>query len=392
MRCIHCSFEAELDQSLITCPNCGGLLEIRCDPKIDFAFKSARGRGVWRYSPLIPGKYSRVVSLMEGDTPLIDTSSFGGKFMAKFEGANPTGSFKDRGMSVAVSNALTLGYRAVMAASTGNTAASAAAYAARARMRAFIVLPQGKIAMGKLAQAILYGAYVIEVQGSFDQGLETVMSVHRVEDRIYPLNSFNPWRLEGQKTLAFELVESVGVPDAVIVPVGNAGNIYAIWKGFMELKELGLTDRVPKMIGVQAEGASPIAKAVMKGKDVPEFEEFPETVASAIRIGKPVNWLRAMRAIRESRGTAITVSDHEILQAQREMARKEGVGVEPASAAALAGYMKLLESERLSREDLTVGVFTGNALKDPESMMRVNTNRFTVAPSEVLKLVERELS
>jgi len=182
------------------------------------------------------------------------------------------------------------------------------------------------------------------------------------------------------------------VPDAVIVPVGNAGNIYAIWKGFMELKELGLTDRVPKMIGVQAEGASPIAKAVMKGKDVPEFEEFPETVASAIRIGKPVNWLRAMRAIRESRGTAITVSDHEILQAQREMARKEGVGVEPASAAALAGYMKLLESERLSREDLTVGVFTGNALKDPESMMRVNTNRFTVAPSEVLKLVERELS
>ncbi|WP_126449933.1 threonine synthase [Sulfodiicoccus acidiphilus] len=391
MRCLRCSFESDLDQRLVTCPNCGGLLEIKLDPKVDFSFSSARGRGVWRYSPLIPGRYDKVVSLEEGNTPLIKTSTFGGNFLAKFEGANPTGSFKDRGMSVAVSNASNLGYRAVMAASTGNTAASAAAYAARAGMRSFIILPKGKIALGKLAQSVLYGAEVIEVEGNFDEGLEAVLNVHKTNGTVYPLNSFNPWRLEGQKTLAFEVVESVGVPDTVVVPVGNAGNIYAIWKGFVELTQVGLTERVPRMIGVQAEGASPIARAVLEGREIPEFTESPETIASAIRIGKPVNWPRAMRAIRESNGTAVVVTDEEILLAQTEMARREGLGVEPASAATLAGYVKLLKLGVVSKEELVVGVFTGHSLKDPDSMMRAGTRRFLVPPSEVLKLVEGEL-
>ncbi|BBD72671.1 threonine synthase [Sulfodiicoccus acidiphilus] len=331
------------------------------------------------------------MSLEEGNTPLIKTSTFGGNFLAKFEGANPTGSFKDRGMSVAVSNASNLGYRAVMAASTGNTAASAAAYAARAGMRSFIILPKGKIALGKLAQSVLYGAEVIEVEGNFDEGLEAVLNVHKTNGTVYPLNSFNPWRLEGQKTLAFEVVESVGVPDTVVVPVGNAGNIYAIWKGFVELTQVGLTERVPRMIGVQAEGASPIARAVLEGREIPEFTESPETIASAIRIGKPVNWPRAMRAIRESNGTAVVVTDEEILLAQTEMARREGLGVEPASAATLAGYVKLLKLGVVSKEELVVGVFTGHSLKDPDSMMRAGTRRFLVPPSEVLKLVEGEL-
>ncbi len=371
------------------CPKCGGLLEIIVKHKrINFA--EFKGKGVWRYKQLIPGKYEKVVTLNEGGTPLIKSRRFRGAYY-KFEGANPTGSFKDRGMTVAVSAAASLNYKVVVAASTGNTAASAAAYASRAGLKSYIVLPKGKVAIGKLAQSILYGATIIEIESNFDVALSSVMKLYKEHRIVYPLNSFNPWRLEGQKTIAFEIYEEIGVPDNVIVPVGNAGNIYAIWKGFHELYESGVIDRVPKMIGVQAEGAAPIAKAFEKGLDRPDFVDNPETIATAIRIGKPVNWRKAIKAIKESKGVAIAVSDNEILEAQRELARTEGIGVEPASAASLAGYKKLLERGLIDENQVTVMILTGHALKDPESMTKAEARRILVNPEHVDKVILGDL-
>jgi threonine synthase len=294
-------------------------------------------------------------------------------------------------MTVAVSSAVSNGYKVVVAASTGNTAASAAAYASRGGLRSYIILPKGKVAMGKLAQSILYGATIIEIESNFDVAMSSVMKLYKEHRVVYPLNSFNPWRLEGQKTIAFEIVEELGVPDNVIVPVGNAGNIYAIWKGFNELYEAGRIDRVPRMIGVQAEGAAPIAKAVEKSLDQPEFVDNPETVATAIRIGKPVNWKKALKAIKLSKGSAITASDNEILEAQKELARIDGIGAEPASAAALAGYKKLLSSGKISEDETTVIVLTGHALKDPDVMIKADARRILVNPEHLDKLILGDL-
>ncbi|BDB97754.1 threonine synthase [Saccharolobus caldissimus] len=392
MKCLSCGYETPIDQHTILCPKCGGLLEIIIEPPKDFSLSKLKGRGVWRYKDLIPGYYKSIISINEGNTPLIKSANINKQLYFKFEGLNPTGSFKDRGMTVAVSSAVSLNYKTVIAASTGNTAASAAAYAARAGIKSFIVLPKGKVALGKLAQSVLYGAIILEVDGSFDVAMEAVMRLYRDLKIVYPLNSFNPWRLEGQKTIAFEIMEDIGVPENVIVPVGNAGNIYAIWKGFNELLKIGIIDKVPRMIGVQAEGASPIANAIIKGKNEPDFIENPDTVATAIRIGRPVNWQKAMKAIKESKGTAIVVSDSEILEAQKTLARKEGIGAEPASAAALAGYFKAINYGIIDKDEKTVLILTGHSLKDPESMAKADTKRILVNPLHIEKIIVGEIN
>ena len=302
----------------------------------------------------------------------------GDELYIKFEGVNPTGSFKDRGMAVAVSLALDAGARAVVVASTGNTAASAAAYAARAGLKTIVLLPKGGVARGKLFQSALHGAVIVEVNGNFDKAMSMVMKI--AGRKLYPLNSFNPWRLEGQKTIAYEIFEELGCPDNVVVPVGNAGNISAIWKGFVELRSLGLCNKLPRMIGVQASGAAPLAKAWREGRSEPVWIDEPRTVASAIRIGRPVNWIKAMRAVMESGGEMVEVSDDEILKAQKLLARQDGVGAEPAGAASLAGYLKLRP------RGTTVIVVTGHALKDPDS-----AEVETVNERELLNLIEQWL-
>jgi threonine synthase len=245
-----------------------------------------------------------------------------------------------------------------------------AMYSAKAGLKAYVLLPAGKVALGKVAQALMHGAKVIAIKGNFDRALELVREVCE-KMGFYLLNSVNPFRLEGQKTIAFEIVDEIGVPDYVILPVGNAGNISAIWKGFKELKEFGLIDELPKMIGVQAEGANPIYRAVREGKDKIDPVKNPETVATAIRIGNPVNARKALRAIYESKGTAVQVSDEEILEAQKELAREEGIGVEPASASSLAGFKKLLNEGYIDRGDVVVCVTTGHLLKDPEIVLKI---------------------
>ena len=309
-----------------------------------------------RYRDRLPlGPDDPVISLMEGSTPLIHaprlSERLGIETHLKFEGMNPTGSFKDRGMTVAVSWAAGKGAEAVICASTGNTAASAAAYAARAGMRCAVIVPEGKIARGKLAQAVMHGARVIELRGNFDQALEIVREVvarHPVE----LVNSINPYRIEGQKTAAFEVCDELGAaPDALAIPVGNAGNVTAWWRGFNEYGQ-GL----PRLHGFQAEGAAPL----VIGKPV----EKPETVASAIRIGNPARWKEAEEAFAQSSGSVAAVSDAEILAAQKWLASVEGVFCEPASAASVAGALK-------SPPDgaLLVCVLTGHGLKDPEIVL-----------------------
>jgi threonine synthase len=339
------------------------------------SFKWGRaGRlSVWRYRDLLPlADGVEPVSLGEGGTPLVRIPRVAGvNVFVKLEGSNPTGSFKDRGMTLGVTIARSLKVEGVIVASTGNTAASASAYAARAGLRCLIFLPRGGVAKGKLLQALLHGAEVVEVDGFFDDALEFVLEeyVLRGSRNLYPLNSINPWRLEGQKTVAFEIVEELGgAPDAVVVPVGNAGNISAIWKGFKELWKADLIDRRPRMIGVQAVGAAPLAITWSTRSRELQTVENPATIASAIRIGKPVNWVKAIKAVEESRGAFITVTDEEILKAMMMLAKLEGVGVEPSSAASLAGYLKAVEEGLVDRDERVVLVATGHALKDPDAI------------------------
>ncbi len=278
-----------------------------------------------------------VVSLQEGNTPLILAPNIsdmvGAEVYLKFEGTNPTGSFKDRGMAMAMSKAREEGAEVVMCASTGNTSASAAAYAARCGMRCVVLIPEGKIALGKLAQALIHGAQVLAVQGNFDQALNIVKEI----TSRYPVtlvNSLNPFRIEGQKTGAFEICDRLGqAPDYLAIPVGNAGNITAYWRGFSEYQAKGIVEHRPHMIGFQAEGAAPIVRG--------EVVTNPETVATAIRIGNPASWKYAVNASQESGGSISAVSDQEILDAYQLVARKEGLFVEPASAASIAGILKL---------------------------------------------------
>jgi len=357
-----------LDALLYTCARCGDVLEVihELSPTQKPVFA---GRGVWRYSPLLAVPDRLKVSMEEGATGLhrcdrLERDLGISALLVKNEGENPTGSFKDRGMTVGVSQARTLGATTVACASTGNTAASLAAYAAKAGLRAIVLIPGGKVAMGKVAQATVHGADIIQVEGNFDDAMRVVQELSR-DGSVYLLNSINPFRLEGQKTLAFEVCESLGsAPDAVVLPMGNAGNISAIWKGFKEFHELGLIERLPRMIGVQAAGACPIVRMV--NESVTECRmSNPETVATAIRIGAPVNWKKALRAIQESGGAAATVTDEEILRAQRDLARMEGRFVEPASAAPIA----YLQRYGIESAETVVCVATGHGLKDPEAVL-----------------------
>ncbi len=321
-----------------------------------------------RYGDLldIPA-YTTPVTLLEGDTPLIPmprlAEELGGGFdlWVKFEGMNPTGSFKDRGMTVAISEAAGRGVTAVVCASTGNTAASAAAYAARCGMRALVLIPQGKVAAGKLAGAVAYGAEVIQVDGSFDDALDLVVRLSE-QTPIALVNSLNPYRLEGQKTAAFEICDALGsAPDWLCLPVGNAGNISAYWMGFTQYQRLKQTG-LPRVLGVQAQGSAPL----VLGHPV----EHPETVATAIRIGRPARGEQALQAAEESNGAIIAVSDEAILSMQKRLAAS-GVWVEPASAAGLAGLRQQIERGQVDvRGQRVVAVCTGHGLKDPDIIAR----------------------
>ena len=372
MKCISCGEQYALDEIIYTCRTCGSTLEVVSIPDVSKDIFECRKSTMWKYKEFMPVDESKIVSLEEGGTPFCRCQKLGDKLgielYVKVEGSNPTGSFKDRGMSVGITKAVELGVKTVGCASTGNTSASLAAYAARAGKRCIVLLPAGKVALGKLAQAMFHGAEVFSVNGNFDEALETITAL-ALEGQLYLLNSVNPFRLEGQKSIGFEVVDDLGwkAPDRIILPVGNAGNISAIWKGVKEFNEAGFIDDLPMMTGIQAEGAAPIANAVRKGKNSIEPVINPETVATAIRIGAPVSAQKALRAIYESDGMAETVTDNEILSAQKLLARTEGIGVEPASAASIAGLLKLVDSGEVDKREQVVCIVTGHLLKDPNT-------------------------
>ena len=309
-----------------------------------------------------------VVTLNEGNTPLIYAGYLskllgeGFEVYLKYEGLNPTGSFKDRGMTMAISKACEAGSKAVMCASTGNTSASAAAYAARAGIKCIVLIPSGAIALGKLSQAMIHGATVLAVKGNFDDALDLAKEI----TANYPItlvNSLNPFRIEGQKTASFEICEALGnAPDFQVMPVGNAGNITAYWKGYKEYKELNYIDNLPKMLGFQAAGAAPI----VKGHPIKD----PETIATAIRIGNPASWKSAVSARDESGGLIDMVSDKQILDAYKLLAEKEGVFVEPASAASIAGLLKLSKQKYFKQPAKIACILTGHGLKDPDRVIK----------------------
>ncbi|MBI3754165.1 MAG: threonine synthase [Deltaproteobacteria bacterium] len=333
---------------------------------------------------LLPGiKDDSIVTLREGNTPLIEVLTMGDLFgkgiriFLKYEGLNPTASFKDRGMTMAVSKAKEEGSHAVICASTGNTSASAAAYAARGGLRAYVLIPEGKIALGKLSQAMMHGATVIQVEGNFDDALAIVKEV----SNTYPVtlvNSINPYRIEGQKTAAFEVCSHLGyAPTYHFLPVGNAGNITAYWRGYKEFREKGIIDTLPKMMGFEAEGAAPI----VRGYPI----KNPETVASAIRIGNPSSWENAVKARDESGGVIDMVSDDEIINAYKLLA-KEGVFCEPASAASLAGVIKMHKNDIFKSGDTIVCTLTGHGLKDPDTAIKSSDKPVSVE-AELSKVV-----
>ena len=374
-----------MDEIVYFCKKCGDLLEIKYDYDVlTRALEKSEWEkaplSVWRYKDFMPiNDFSKIVSLNEGGTGLHPCPRLGKqlgvrRLYVKNEGENPTGSFKDRGMTVGVTKAVELGVKSVICASTGNTSASLAAYAAKAGLQCTVLIPAGKIAYGKLAQAMIYGAQVLQVRGNFDQALDIVLKLSETHRSIYLLNSINPFRIEGQKSLAYEICDQLSQesPDRVIVPVGNAGNISAIWKGFTEFHTLGFIGQLPKMTGIQAVGAAPIARAIKNGSDkiVPVWK--PETIATAIRIGAPVSWKKAVNAIRNSHGTAETVTDTEILDAQKMLAQLEGLFVEPASASSIAGLKKLIANGEVDKDECIVCVVTGHGLKDPDVAVKVS--------------------
>jgi len=377
LECVNCGATYPADEILYNCTKCGHLLAVKYSLDTINVTRAAwdkRPLSVWRYKELLPVQ-GEPVTLQEGGTPLYHLKKLGEEMgiphlYAKHEGMNPSGSFKDRGMTVGVSMALQLGKKSVACASTGNTSASLAVYAAKAGIPAVVLLPAGKVAVGKIAQALMHGAKVISIRGNFDRALEMVHDLCLTHG-LYLLNSINPYRLEGQKTIGFEVVDQLGyVPDRFVLPVGNAGNISAVYKGLLELQDLGFIDRLPMMTGIQAQGSSPVVRAMRD--NLPEVvpEQQPETIATAIRIGAPVNAEKALTAIRKTGGLAESVTDEEILRMQRDLARKEGIGVEPASAASVAGIRKLAECGMIDRNERIVCVVTGHLLKDPDTVIK----------------------
>ena len=397
--CTSCGNETPETDAHTRCPQCRGLLEVRhpappggggvLRATFDARWGVRRGvlaSGVWRYrEAVLPGAAPEaVVSYPEGNTPLMTSPAVadwagGTALLLKHEGQNPTGSFKDRGMTVGVTQARRVGARAVACASTGNTAAALAAYAALGGLPALVLVPKGRVALGKLAQALAYGARTLLVRGNFDQCLELA---DQASDRlgVYLLNSVNPFRLEGQKTIVFELLQQLAwqAPDWIVVPAGNLGNIAAFGKALAEACEWGLIDRLPRLAAVQAEGAAPFALSFKDGFARRHRVE-PRTVATAIQIGNPVSYDRAVRAVRDTDGVVLAVPDDEILEA-KAVVDGAGIGCEPASAAAIAGTRRLARDGVITRAARVVAILTGHVLKDPASVTEYHQERDPAPP------------
>lgn len=383
-----------LHERAVACPKCGDLLEVVVNrPKVEPAAMkrmwlerrmsnaSADRSGVWRFRDLLPGPYdpASIITLSEGNTPLVHGLKTGqasglDRLFFKHLGWNPTGCFKDLGMTVGMTEAKFVGAKIVACASTGNTSASLAAYASRANLEAQVYLPSGKISLNKLAQALDFGAKIVEVNGNFDAALDQLL---QTTDRdIYFLNSVNPFRVEGQKTVMIEMMEQLDwqAPDYVICPGGNLGNSAAFGKALEELKEFGFIDRVPKLVVVQATGANPFAQLWRSGGEEITPSAHPETVATAIRIGNPRSWRKALHSVRYTGGFVMDVTDEEIGEA-KHLIGLDGIGCEPASATTLAGLRKLHEQEKLSRDATVVAILTGHALKDTDYILKAHSKQ-----------------
>lgn len=400
LRCIEdtCRATYAIDERLYTCPACQGLLDVAYEfaaPSADdlkALFKSRRTSdaeidrsGVWRFRELLPfvKDEANIVTIFEGNTPIY-TAKRSAAYAAldgvrfKHQGLNPTGSFKDNGMTTGVTQAQALGAKAVACASTGNTSASMAAFAARAGMRGVVFIPAGQVAYGKLSQSLEYGSLVVEIEGNFDDAMRLVRELANETD-LYLLNSINPFRLEGQKAIAIEMMEQLNwiAPDWLVVPGGNLGNSSAIGKGLFEMRELGLIDRLPRLAVIQAAGASPLYQYIHSNdKSVFRPFEHPVTLATAIKIGKPVSWQKSLRALHWTNGLVERVTEQEIADAKAIIGR-DGIGCEPASATTLAGIKKLVAAGVMKNDENVVAVLTGNVMKDPTYSIHYHTDKLT---------------
>lgn len=402
---VECNKRYKISERFYVCPHCGGLLDVAYDfaltdavSDLKSAFCARRSSndrldrsGVWRFRELVPfvGDLSGVVTLFEGNTPIYQaprSAAYAGldALSFKHQGMNPTGSFKDNGMTTGVSQAVALGCSAVACASTGNTSASMAAYAARAGLRAFVFIPADQIAYGKLSQSLEYGARVVEIEGNFDDAMRLVRELADETD-MYLLNSINPFRLEGQKAIVIEMIEQCEwqPPDWIVLPGGNLGNTSAFGKALHELHTLGFIERLPRLAVIQAEGASPFYE-LMNSADKSDLKPVndPATLATAIRIGSPVSWKKALRAVRCTDGVVERVSEQEIADAKAVIGT-DGIGCEPASAATLAGIRRLVESEIIGRSQSVVAVLTGNLLKDPSYTIGYHMEKLALGDVEI---------
>lgn len=383
-KCISCSKEFSISQNRVSC-DCGGLLDVLHDwslfsPKEELKRYSSFPSGVWKYKPLIYPSLpdSSIITRGEGNTGLYQTpkklSDFIGSknILLKHEGENPTGSFKDRGMAVGISEAKNLNVSKTICASTGNTSASLAAYSSYAEIPSTVVIPEGKISFGKLAQAIAYGADVYQADGNFDNALQRVQQIVK-QKNYYLLNSINPWRIEGQKTIIFELLEQLywKTPDWIVVPAGNLGNTSSFGKALKEAKELNLIEELPRLVSIQAEKAQPFVQYWKTNTYKPN--NSPDTLATAINIGNPVNLEKAMKSLNLTNGLAISVSDQEILDA-KAMIDSNGIGCEPASASTIAGIKNLIEEGIILTSEKIVAILTGHLLKDPQIVIDYHKN------------------
>jgi len=398
LRCsdIDCGATLDLHARALACPVCGDLLDVDVGSPTDIpsdlkrtwllrrtSYDPRNVSGVWRFREFLPDCYDQVVTLGEGNTPIVSgrkTADWAELRNLQFKhlGWNPTACFKDLGMTVGVTEAIFVGAKSVGCASTGNTAASLAAYAARAGLSAKVYLPAGQVSTNKLAQALDFDAGVVQIEGSFDAALNHLLA--DANSGLYFLNSINPFRLEGQKTVMFEMMEQLGwhAPDYVVVPGGNLGNSSAFGKALIELQGAGLINRMPRLIIVQAEGANPLARMWRNGTTELQPVENPETSATAIRIGNPRSWKKALRALRHTGGFVVDVSDQEIAEA-KAMIGRDGIGCEPASATTLAALRKLSWQGKIDRDASVVAILTGHALKDTDYILRSQPSEVALA-------------